>query len=314
MVFQNGTLRELLLVAGLWLTASASVAAPQSDQVMALGSDALPPAPYVAFCERQPLDCGADAVQVLADARQADADRAALLAMLSPAAATGSVKAPNSLTASAPASPAQPDAHAAIELQPAPEPLEATVRPVALQVRFDFVAPEDRGRADAAAGVPAMTPELWALLNRVNDKINHAIIEQTDLRTYGVNDYWSTPLENGVRYGDCEDYVLEKERALLAAGLPRRALNIAVVTTPWGENHAVLLVATAAGEFVLDNISPWVKPWRETDYVWRQRQVNGEPFHWTMVRDPQLERALKAMIAQASASGSAPALEVASSR
>ena len=79
------TLRELTLAAGLWLTASASVAAPQPGQDMPLGPSALPPRGYVAFCERKPQDCGADTHVVIAGAQRADADRAELMAALGPA-------------------------------------------------------------------------------------------------------------------------------------------------------------------------------------------------------------------------------------
>jgi predicted transglutaminase-like cysteine proteinase len=79
--------------------------------------------------------------------------------------------------------------------------------------------------------------------------------------------------------------VLEKVRALVEAGLPRAALNIALVTTRWGESHAVLLVATSEGEYVLDNLSPWIVGWREAPYHWTRRQVDGEAFSWVMVDD-----------------------------
>jgi len=276
---------------------------------MLLGSSALPPPPYVAFCERQPLDCGSDATEVLAGARRAEADRAALLAMLSPAAVAASASAPAALSAQDLSKPPP----AALSRLDTAAPLEATVQPALLQASVDFIDPEERAREADAGGPPAMTPELWATLHRVNANVNRAIIEQTDLQTYGVEDYWSTPLENGVRYGDCEDYVLEKQRALIAAGVPRRALNIAIVTTRWGESHAVLLVATRGGEFVLDNLSPWITPWQETDYLWRQREVAGDPFNWVMIQDPQVMRALRASLPQPKTDAAQP-LQIASAQ
>lgn len=123
----------------------------------------------------------------------------------------------------------------------------------------------------------------WALLNHVNGAVNHAITSQTDLKTYGVADYWATPLEDGRTTGDCEDYVLEKQRALIASGVSREALSIAVVTTAWGEAHAVLLVATGDGEVVLDNLTSQIVPWSHAPYHWNKRQLPGRSFQWVMV-------------------------------
>jgi predicted transglutaminase-like cysteine proteinase len=286
-VFQSKTLRELSLAAGLWLTASACLAAPQPGQAMKLGGSAMPPPAYLAFCERQPQDCGDDARVVLAGAARATAERAALLAELSPA----QMQIATPAAVSMPAQPALIKAAwtppmPAESLLPAPEVLSAVVERAEPLTRVDFVDPAAEARVTDRNGPPAMTPELWSRLNSVNARVNGAIVQRTDMETYGQADYWTTPLEDGQRYGDCEDYVLEKQRALIAAGVPRRAVNIALVTTPWGESHAVLLVSTGDGDYVLDNLNRWVIPWQRTAYRWRERQVDGDPFTWAMIEDP----------------------------
>jgi predicted transglutaminase-like cysteine proteinase len=170
---------------------------------------------------------------------------------------------------------------------PPPESQEAAVVPAVFQSRVEFVDPWAEPLRQAGETTPRMTPKLWSLLNRVNGDVNGAIEQRTDIANYGVDDYWNTPLEDGRRAGDCEDYVLEKQRALLAAGVPRPALNIALVTTAWGESHAVLLVATSEGEYVLDNLTPWLVTWRQAPYRWIRRQLNGEAFRWAMVEEPR---------------------------
>lgn len=285
MVLHSGTLRGLSLAAGLWLSASAAMAAPQPGQDMPLGANALPPVGYVAFCERKPQDCGADIATVIAGARRADADRAELSASLGTAAQAALM--PAALGAPAllrpPAAPPTPPQ--TTETEPAPEAIEVGVVPAVLQTDVTFIDPAVEALRQAEARAPRMTPKLWSLLNRVNGEVNGAIEQRSDVANYGRDDYWNTPLEEGRQAGDCEDYVLEKERALIAAGLPRAALNIALVTTRWGESHAVLLVATSEGEYVLDNLSPWLLTWREAPYKWLRRQVNGDPFSWVMVED-----------------------------
>lgn len=285
MVLYKRTLGGLCLAAGLWLTASAAAAAPQPGQDMPLGGAAFPPEAFVAFCERKPTDCGADATEVIAAARQVDAERERIFALIG-------VR-PPSVTPAAfgrtPPHPASPPPAAPRMLDgatPAPAPLTAGETALAIETQVAFIDPAAEAQKAAEARAPRMTPALWSLLNRVNGEVNGAIQQTSDVATYGAQDYWNTPLEDGRRRGDCEDYALEKERALLAAGVSRQALNIAVVTTRWGEGHAVLLVATSEGEYVLDNMTPWIVTWREAPYRWDRRQVNGDPFRWAMIRDP----------------------------
>jgi predicted transglutaminase-like cysteine proteinase len=114
----------------------------------------------------------------------------------------------------------------------------------------------------------------------VNQYLNRTIVRRSDRSAYGVNDRWATPLAYGQRYGDCEDYALEKRRLLIEAGVPAQALNIALATTRWGESHAVLLLSAGGGEYVLDNLEAWILPWDQAPYLWRARQVGGDPFLW----------------------------------
>jgi predicted transglutaminase-like cysteine proteinase len=120
----------------------------------------------------------------------------------------------------------------------------------------------------------------WRLVNGINRRINRAIRHVDDDRLYGVADYWARPENSGL--GDCEDFVLAKRAALIQAGVPATALSIAIVVTRWGESHAVLLLASEEGEYVLDSLSPWIARWDRVDYLWRERQRAGRPFDWVM--------------------------------
>ena len=64
------------------------------------------------------------------------------------------------------------------------------------------------------------------------------------------------------------------------------ALSLAVVLTPRGERHAVLVLSTDRGDYVLDSLTPWIVPWRQSGYRWLERQVAGARDHWVMVADP----------------------------
>lgn len=124
-----------------------------------------------------------------------------------------------------------------------------------------------------------LTPETRALLSRVNSAVNRGIARRDD----EIGDAWSLPLRDGAKVGDCEDYVLEKRRALIQAGVPAEALSIAVAKTQHGQNHALLLVATDRGELALDNLSPWISRWDQTPYRWVQRQAPGKPLQWVAI-------------------------------
>lgn len=117
----------------------------------------------------------------------------------------------------------------------------------------------------------------WRIVNAVNRRVNRSIRQVSDDRLYGVEDFWAVP--DGGR-GDCEDFVLAKRQALISEGVPAEALSIAIVETRWGETHAVLLLASDRGEYVLDNLSPWVSRWDRVNYTWRERQLPGKPFDW----------------------------------
>ena len=86
---------------------------------------------------------------------------------------------------------------------------------------------------------------VMSILTRVNSAVNREIIPRAD-----TTDTWTI----ASRYGDCDDYVMTKRHRLIKAGIPSSALRVAAVRTSWGEGHAVLLVKTTAGEFVLDNL------------------------------------------------------------
>ena len=85
-------------------------------------------------------------------------------------------------------------------------------------------------------------------------------------------DRWDIP-DDG--YGDCEDYQLLKRKLLVKAGLPRRALRMTVVVDQQGEGHAVLMVRTDRGDFILDNKQNSILPWSQTKYRFVKRESDN---------------------------------------
>lgn len=128
----------------------------------------------------------------------------------------------------------------------------------------------------------ALTRQRWAELSRINALVNAAIRPMTDLEQYGVVEKWTFP-DSG--YGDCEDYVLLKQRLLMEAGWPRQSLLVTVVRDQRGDGHAVLTVRTDRGEFILDNQNPEILLWSQTEYRFIKRQAQTSPNVWVALGD-----------------------------
>lgn len=267
--------------------------------VMPLGAAAAVPVGFLEMCERTPGEC-------LSIARPTDtmlsevrtwAGRARWSAVFQtagistgPAALPAAVVAPRPVLVSRPvaeqaappaARPAKPTARdiRALKDQRRKHPRVVTAKvpptPVAPAPPPDPVVEPTREPTPSGTVADVTIRDLETVSRRINRSIRRA----SDAASYGREDVWVLP--QGRRpSGDCEDYVLAKRRALIENGVDPAALSIAVVRTRWGETHAVLLVATAEGEQVLDNLSPWVLPWSEAPYEWLERQAPGRPLTW----------------------------------
>lgn len=87
----------------------------------------------------------------------------------------------------------------------------------------------------------------------VNDYIN-AVSYVEDRQNYSKSDYWATPIEFFARGGDCEDFAIAKYASLRALGLRADQMRIAIVQDKVKNiPHAILIVYTDEGTFVLDN-------------------------------------------------------------
>jgi predicted transglutaminase-like cysteine proteinase len=138
----------------------------------------------------------------------------------------------------------------------------------------------NRADCDVTAMRPAnadLDERRWKELLRINHEVNQEIEPVTDMDHWGIPEVWSYPTDGK---GDCEDYVLEKRKRLIAAGWPRQALLITVVRDKRGDGHAILTVRTDRGDFVLDNQEPRVKAWTDTGYQFVKRQSQEHPNRW----------------------------------
>jgi predicted transglutaminase-like cysteine proteinase len=126
-----------------------------------------------------------------------------------------------------------------------------------------------------------LTEAKWKTLLKVNYAANSSIEPLTDQEIYGVEERWVMP----TTVGDCEDYVLLKQKMLIQRGFSSSDLLITVVLQPNGDGHAVLVVRTDRGDFVLDNMRNKVLLWSDTEYTFLKRQSSNNAGQWVKIED-----------------------------
>ncbi len=263
---------------------------PQSSGFMAVGQRVVAPLGYLVFCRESPTEC-------------APASRLNAMAPASAEGASGVAAPPPTSLVVMSAKPAvrrtSADWKLDGEIVPAPRPHRLTIG----QVQADAVpvAKLDLGLLAARAGPETETvdqnsstvgatarvrsvesPKLltatrWHELTSINSQVNDQVRAVRDDVLYQRAEWWSYPTDNA---GDCEDYVLMKRKLLIAKGWPASSLLITVAKQWNGEGHAVLVVVTSQGEFVLDNMQSEVVSWRDAPYQWVSRQSRADPNKW----------------------------------
>lgn len=279
-VLNGGLLRlwrnvSIALVSGIAVTACATTPAPSSH--MPSGGVAMPPAGLLDMCQRLPEVCG-DAGHT---ARTALSETLVLASASEPA--TGAVMAGPGYDGSK-ASSAPEISFIEVSSREAAQSRKIEPMPAVLMEGEgdSAIAALERETAQPALPVDAdgtliADSALFSLLNRVNQSINMAIRPRDDIDVHGVEEFWTLPLSvEGIAEGDCEDYALEKRRALMEAGIPESALFLAVGYSRATGRHAVLVVSTDSGDYVLDNMTPYITPWSQAPYTWLLRQVPGD--------------------------------------
>jgi predicted transglutaminase-like cysteine proteinase len=124
-----------------------------------------------------------------------------------------------------------------------------------------------------------LTAERMADLTAVNLKVNRDI--RPERNTLGLaGEKWLIAPSSG----DCNDYAVTKRHELLQKGWPSRSLLLAEVVVPSGEHHLVVVVRSKQGDFVLDSLSPSIRPWAQIPYRWVRIQSAANPKFWSSVK------------------------------
>ena len=158
---------------------------------------------------------------------------------------------------------------AALPSAPAAVEKIGAAKPVTAWVKFCDQFPAECAVDTSEPAVVSLTQDTWNSIVSVNRSVNRRIKPVTDKAHWGLVDRWEFP-DDGM--GDCEDFQLLKRKLLVERGLPRRAMRMTVVIDEIGEGHAVLMVRTDRGDFILDNKTNAVLPWNQTGYVFVKRE------------------------------------------
>ena len=117
---------------------------------------------------------------------------------------------------------------------------------------------------------------------KLNRQINRQVRSIADQAQYGRPEHWALPTARG---GDCEDFALIKKKRLIEAGLDPQMLLVSTVLDRDRNAHAVLVMRTGQGDFILDNLRDEVLHWRQTGYTFLRMQDPANPSRWTAVID-----------------------------
>ncbi|PZA12860.1 transglutaminase [Rhodopseudomonas palustris] len=143
-------------------------------------------------------------------------------------------------------------------------------------VRFCMRYPHDCSSDLEQADRVELSPSTVKLLEATNRNVNAQIAPIQ--KTYGAD--LKVGWTIGPKAGDCNDYAVTKRHRLIESGLPARALRLSVVRTPDRIGHLVLLVSTTDGDLVLDNLTPTIRTWQNSDYEWIKVQSSTDARLW----------------------------------
>lgn len=155
---------------------------------------------------------------------------------------------------------------------------QAEMTPIAF-LRF-CIFNKKQCESDSSQDKIILTQDIWSTLYRVNNEVNTRIVPDASKGAFD----WSTT----ATVGNCNDYAVQKQKALLALGFPLSSLALTIAETAQGIGHLVVTVRTDRGDFVLDNLRPTIVAWNRTGYRWLKRQSLSDPRKWVSIATPTL--------------------------
>ena len=149
-------------------------------------------------------------------------------------------------------------------------------------------------RETAAPGESARQPGEDRLLRAVNRFFNR-VQSVSDLRHWGVEDYWATPSEMLASNGaDCEDYAMAKYFTLKELGVPVSRLRLVYAkTSRSADAHLVLAYypSPSAEPLILDNLVGSIESASERSDLIPVYTFNDDDLLWPQAGAPTIRLA-----------------------
>lgn len=143
-------------------------------------------------------------------------------------------------------------------------------------IQFCESHPEECRESDGTTQPVQVDIPMMRQITEINSYVNGSVFQVTDQEHYNRVDVWDYPNDGR---GDCEDLALLKRKLLIHAGFPKESISIAVVYKG-REGHAVLVVKTSTGDYVLDILKDDVIIWSRTGYKFKKYQSWQNPNIW----------------------------------
>ena len=110
------------------------------------------------------------------------------------------------------------------------------------------------------------TDKNMSLLSRINTSVNETIKYVPDSIQFNKAEDWRDA--RATNKDDCDGFALTKYLELSEAGVPEECMAVCTCIAEIGGGHAVLIVSTDAGDFVLDNRYAEIKLYDSLPYNW----------------------------------------------
>lgn len=126
-------------------------------------------------------------------------------------------------------------------------------------------------KADESGSLQAPTKKNLAQVAAVKRMVDRRYSPRQD-----SGDDWNVLGEGGIEAGDCEDFALTNRHYLLKAGWPSKALLLATGSTfKQKRRHAILVVRTSEGDWVVDSLLP------------NLIKLGNYKFYWEKIQSPE---------------------------
>lgn len=150
------------------------------------------------------------------------------------------------------------------------------------QYELCLIQPSECMPFETPNAVIHITPEVWNDIESANILANTMVKQITDQEAHGTEEKWVSfnPQTARNMQGDCEDVNRLKISLLKDMGYPDSAMRLVTGFLADGGGHAVVVLKTNQGDFILDNMHDSILPVEEVAMTFRSMQSPTHSGQW----------------------------------